>query len=118
MDPYSLIRFIVEKGAQDAQCVQAVTLALCYGVSPFKPLQDNKTLFEISLEVGNHTCAFLFITKWALFPNWNLHHEVYRLQEKKDNFNLMFVEAAVSRYKDQNHIVNHLLNILHPALIR
>lgn len=81
-------------------------------VSPFKPMEDDKTIFEIATKKKRDGYIYMFVNNWAMNPNWNLHNEVYKLESLKDIDTIQKIENYVLKYKDSNTMVNHLLNIL------
>lgn len=118
MEPYRLVRNIVEGGYEDPVSLYYVVKLITSTVSPFVPMQDGSTIFEIAVKKKRAPYVYMFVSHWALCPNWNMHDEIYKLEAMGELGTLREIEGYVLRHKDSSAIVNHLLNILQLSLAR
>lgn len=117
MEPYRLVRNIVEAGQDDPFSLSCVARLITSRVSPFAPMEDGSTIFEIAARKKRALYVYMFVVDWALRPSWNLHDEVYKLDGMGEKATLREIEGYVLKYKDSSAVVNHLLNILQISLL-
>ena len=118
MDTYNLVRHIVLNEKDTKENIMIIAHQVILGISPFLSYQnDKKTLFELAVDKRKYKFIELFILDWVKLPHWNMHNEIYKLEEKKDMKMIININNYVVQYKGQHPIINHLLTILYLAMI-
>lgn len=114
MNPYLLVRYFMENNIQEKYTLIITASFIDHGLSPFVHMADQKTLFEIACDHKLTGFLFMFVLYWEKHPSWNLHDEIYKL---KDKDTLHYINTYVLQTNVNNPVKNHLLNIIHLALI-
>lgn len=73
--------------------------------------------FEIAVRTKNLAIISMFINHWATLPSWNLHHEIYKLDEQRNLEILTYVNNLLATKNHPHTLVKHLLNVLHIAIL-
>ena len=116
-ESYLYLKYIIQNNIYSDVDIIITNHCLKSGLSPFTPIQDNKSLFELAIEYGSNLYIKLFVINWMTNPCWSMHDEIYKIQEKKDKKSLTFINNIIMSIPNRPPTVNHLLNILYLAIM-